>query len=221
MAMYQIMNDGDGSRRTDDRADGLGVVPSEKHSFGLKDIRFGDSGRPSMSGVGHHLYDRPINPKDLMPTPLDAIAGVANACQATPTLVTGGQPELRHLEALKAAGASLVLDIRDPMEPRPIDEPQAVRKLGMEYVNIPVRHGALNDEPLTRILDTLRDAGGKTVFLHCASGNRVGGALLPYFMLDQQAEEEAAIDQAMRVGLRSVDLLEWGLSYARRKLGTT
>lgn len=155
----------------------------------------------------------------LMPTPLDAIAGVANACQVTPTLVTGGQPALRHLEALKTAGASLVVDIRDPMEPRPMDEPEAVRKVGMEYVNIPVRHGALNDEALTRILDTLRGAGGKTVFLHCASGNRVGGALLPYFMLDQHAEEEGAIDQAMRVGLRSVDLLEWGLSYARRKLG--
>ena len=154
-----------------------------------------------------------------MPTPLDAIAGVANAYQVTPTLVTGGQPELRHLQALKAAGASLVVDIRDPMEPRPMEEPEAVRNVGMEYVNIPVRHGALNDESLTRILDALRGAGGKTVFLHCASGNRVGGALLPYFMLDQHAEEEGAIDQAMRVGLRSVDLLEWGLSYARRRLG--
>jgi protein tyrosine phosphatase (PTP) superfamily phosphohydrolase (DUF442 family) len=159
-------------------------------------------------------------PNDLMPTPLDAITGVPNACQVTPTLVTGGQPELRHLEALQAAGAALIVDIRDPMEPRAINEPEVVRKLGMEYVNIPVRHGALTDDSLAQILEALRQAGGKTVFLHCTSGNRVGGALLPFFMLDQHEEEEAAISEAMRVGLRSVDLLEWGLSYARRKLGT-
>jgi hypothetical protein len=44
----------------------------------------------------------------------------------------------------------------------------------------------------------------------------VGGALIPYFMLDQGMDEEDAVDQAMRVGLRSAELLEWGLSYARR-----
>jgi hypothetical protein len=35
-------------------------------------------------------------------------------------------------------------------------------------------------------------------------------------MLDQGVEEEDAVDQAMRVGLRSAEILEWGLSYARR-----
>ena len=53
----------------------------------------------------------------------DAIAGIANACQATPTMVTGGQPTAEQLAAFKAAGGALVLDIRDPMEPRPFNEP--------------------------------------------------------------------------------------------------
>jgi hypothetical protein len=30
-------------------------------------------------------------------------------------------------------------------------------------------------------------------------------------------EEEDAVNQAMRVGLRSSEMLEWGLDYARRK----
>jgi hypothetical protein len=38
-------------------------------------------------------------------------------------------------------------------------------------------------------------------------------------MLDQELEEEDAVGQAMRVGLRSAELLEWGLDYVRRARG--
>jgi protein tyrosine phosphatase (PTP) superfamily phosphohydrolase (DUF442 family) len=102
------------------------------------------------------------------------------------------------------------------MEPRPVDEATMVRELGMEYVNVPVRAGSLDDGTLERILNVLRGAGDRMVFFHCGSGNRVGGALIPYFILDQQMEEQDAVDQAMRVGLRSAEMMEWGLEYARR-----
>jgi protein tyrosine phosphatase (PTP) superfamily phosphohydrolase (DUF442 family) len=152
-----------------------------------------------------------------MPTPLQAIAGVTNACQPVLNLVTGGQPAPAHLEALKAAGVTRILDIRDPMEPRPFDEPALLRSLGVEYVNIPVQGGALSENLLERILDVLRSWGDAPVFFHCASGNRVGGALIPYFILDHKMDEEEAKLRAMRVGLRSAELLEWGLEYARRR----
>jgi protein tyrosine phosphatase (PTP) superfamily phosphohydrolase (DUF442 family) len=145
-----------------------------------------------------------------------ALSGVANACQILPNVITGGQPNAVQLRALKEAGGAIVLDVRDPMESRPVDEPALVKQLGLEYVNIPVRAGSLDDATLERILAVLRGAGARTVFFHCGSGNRVGGALIPYFMLDQDMEEEDAVDQAMRVGLRNAELLEWGLSYARR-----
>jgi protein tyrosine phosphatase (PTP) superfamily phosphohydrolase (DUF442 family) len=151
-----------------------------------------------------------------MSVPVQALQGVANACQLLPTLATGGQPMPAHLAAFKAAGGGIILDLRDPMEPRPLDEPAAVRSLGMEYVNIPVGPGTLNDATLERILTVLRDAGDRQVFVHCGSGNRVGGALIPFLMLDQGMEEEDAVGQAMRVGLRSAELMEWGLDYVRR-----
>jgi protein tyrosine phosphatase (PTP) superfamily phosphohydrolase (DUF442 family) len=151
-----------------------------------------------------------------LPTAFQAVSGVANACQILPNVITGGQPNAQQLRALKEAGGGIILDVRDPMESRPIDEPALVQQLGMEYVNIPVRAGSLDDATLDRILAVLRGAGERTVFFHCGSGNRVGGALLPYFMLDQGMEEEDAVDQAMRVGLRSAEIMEWGLSYVRR-----
>lgn len=151
-----------------------------------------------------------------MPTLLEAISGVANACQPITGLVTGGQPGTSQLEALKAAGVSVILDLREPMEPRPIDEPAKVAQLGMEYVNVPISAGRLNDATLERVLKILRDSGEKQIFMHCGSGNRVGGALIAHLMLDQGMAEEDAVATAMKVGLRSAEYLEWGLDYVRR-----
>ena len=149
-------------------------------------------------------------------TPFEAAAGIANACQALPNIVTGGQPSAGHLQALKDAGGQIVLDLRDPMEPRAFDEPALVQQVGMEYINVPVSAATVNDATMDRVLTVLRNAGEKQVFFHCGSGNRVGGALLPYFIIDLGMDEEAAIEQAMRVGLRSPEMMEWGLEYARR-----
>lgn len=149
---------------------------------------------------------------------LSAVAGLPNACEPFPGLATGGQPTAEHLAALKAAGCEVVLDIRDPMEPRPFDEPATVRATGMEYINVPVSGASLTDETLTRVRDTVANlVGDRKAFFHCGSGNRVGATLIPYLMLDQGIEEEDAVNQAMRIGTRSVELIEWALDYVARR----
>lgn len=151
---------------------------------------------------------------------LDAAAGVPNACEPFPGIVTGGQPALEHVAALRRAGCEVVLDLRDPMEPRPFPTPDAIRASGLEYVNIPVSSAALNDETLARVRAALiRLAGTKRVFCHCSSGNRVGATLIPYLMLDHGLTEEDAVREAMRIGTRSVELVEWALDYVRRQQG--
>ena len=134
-------------------------------------------------------------------------------------MLTSGQPSPHHFEALREAGVNVVLDIRDPMEPRPFDEPELVHKLGMQYVNVSVRQGALDDTVMEQVLEVVRENQGRPLLLHCASANRVGGALIPYFILDQGMSEDDAVEAAMKIGLRGADLLEWGLDYARRKTG--
>lgn len=151
-----------------------------------------------------------------MTNPLDALAGVANAAAPLPNLLTGGQPSAGHLEALRNAGVTVILDIRDPIEPRPFDEPATARQLGLEYINVPVSAATLDDPTLERILEVVRSNAGRQLLFHCASGNRVGGALLPHFILDHGMTEDDAIQAAMRIGLRGADILEWGLDYARR-----
>ncbi len=152
-----------------------------------------------------------------MSTPLEALRGVVNAAAPLPNLVTGGQPNGEHFRALKSAGVEVILDIRDPMEPRPLDEPAAVRALGMEYLNVSVTAATMDDETLEQLLGIVRSNAGRSMLFHCASGNRVAGALIPHLILDHGLSEDDAVAAAMRMGLRGAEVLEWGLDYARRR----
>lgn len=145
--------------------------------------------------------------------PIDAIAGAPNACQVLPNLVTAGQVTAEQLRAAKTAGVTHVLDVRDPMEPRPFDEPALCAELGLEYKNIPVHAGTMNSETLQLILDEVRARAATPMLYHCASGARVGASLMPYLVLDHGFEVEDAVDQAVRIGVRNPDYLEWGMHY--------
>ena len=148
---------------------------------------------------------------------LDAVADLPNACEPIPGIVTGGQPTVEQLLALKRAGCEVVLDIREPMEPRPFPAADAARQAGLEYINIPVSHGPLSDETFDKVRATLRGlAGKKRVLFHCSSGNRVGVTLLPYFILDQGLDEDQAVTRAMQVGMRDAGLMQEALEYVGR-----
>ena len=151
---------------------------------------------------------------------LDAIAGVPNACEPIPGLVTGGQPTLEHLAALKRAGCAVVIDMREAMEPQPFRTPDAVVAAGLDYKSIPVGHGAVSDTTFGRLVEAVRELAGKQpTFVYCSSGNRVGAGLLPYLILEQGMDEEGAVALALRVGLRSAELMEQALEYVRGRQG--
>ena len=153
-----------------------------------------------------------------MATPLEALNGVPNATEPLPGVVTGGQPLAHHFALLKAAGIGVVLDIRDPMEPRPFDEPAAAQAAGLEYINVPVT-SSLTDELMEALLAVVRDNADRGLLFHCASGNRVAGPMISYLMLDRGLSEDEAIAAGMQMGLRGADILQWGLDYASRHGG--
>jgi protein tyrosine phosphatase (PTP) superfamily phosphohydrolase (DUF442 family) len=148
---------------------------------------------------------------------LDALASIPRASQPLPWLITAGQPSAEQFRAAQAAGISLIIDIRDPMEPRPFDEAALIKSLGMRYVNLPVVEGALDDQLMDQLLAAMRSGEGQPTMLHCASANRTGAPLIAYLMLDNQMTEQDAVAAAMRAGLRSAELMEWGVEYAKRQ----
>ena len=146
---------------------------------------------------------------------LNAIRGVPNAAEPLPGWVTGGQPTAEQLTAFKAAGGEVVLDNRDPMEPRPLDEPAAVRAAGMEYVSLPIVHGAVTLDTMKQMHDALKKLAGRKALLHCSSGNRTAAAMIPYLMIEEGMDQEMAVETAMQMGLRSAELMELALEYVK------
>jgi len=149
---------------------------------------------------------------------LDAFAGLPNAAEPVAGWVTGGQPTEQQLKAFKAAGGQVVLDNRDPMEPRGFDEPAAARAAGLEYIVLPIVHGAVTTDTLNQMYATVKKLEGRKALLHCSSGNRTSAALIPYLMIDKKMQQDDAVDTAMRGGLRSAELMELALNYVQENL---
>jgi protein tyrosine phosphatase (PTP) superfamily phosphohydrolase (DUF442 family) len=145
---------------------------------------------------------------------LDALGTLPNVAEPIPGWVSGGQPSEQQIKDFNAAGGEVVVDNRDPMESRPFDEPAVVRAAGMEYISLPIVHGAVTIDTMKQMHETLKKLAGKKALLHCSSGNRTSAALIPYLMIDKKIQEEEAVEIAMRGGLRSAELMELAVQYA-------
>ena len=139
------------------------------------------------------------------------------AAHPTPGVVSAGQPRGSQWAALPAAGVRTVVDLREAWEPRGHDEAAAVREAGLRYVGVPFGHGPIGDATFDRVREVMREASSHPVVVHCASGNRVGAALIPWWILDEGLSEDAAIQAAVDAGLASRALAMMALDYVRRK----
>jgi protein tyrosine phosphatase (PTP) superfamily phosphohydrolase (DUF442 family) len=108
------------------------------------------------------------------------------------------------------------VDLRAPEEPRDHDEPEAVRNAGLEYIAIPVQLQTLGDAEFSAFREVMRDASRRPIMVHCATSNRVGALLLPYFALDEGYSLRDATAMAVDAGLRNAELQAIALDYARR-----
>jgi len=147
---------------------------------------------------------------------LSALAGLPNAAEPVSGWITGGQPTEQQIKSFRAAGGEVVVDNRDPMEPRPFDEPATVRAAGLEYISLPIVHGAVTVQTMKRMHEAVKKLTGKKALLHCSSGNRTSATLIPYLMIDEKMDEESAVETAMKGGLRSAELMELALEYVRK-----
>jgi uncharacterized protein (TIGR01244 family) len=147
----------------------------------------------------------------------ESAPGLDNLGHPLEGIATAGQPEEEHLKRLAEAGYKTIVDLRTPEEDRGLDEPEAARQAGMEYVNIPVGHEDVEDETFERFRELMKDPERRPVLVHCSSANRVGALLIPYFVLDEEKSTEEAVKIASEVGLKSDALKQAALRYAERR----
>jgi uncharacterized protein (TIGR01244 family) len=147
------------------------------------------------------------------PTPQEIARTLPYGGAPADNVLTAGQPTPDQIARLGRIGCAAVVDLRATGEPRGYDEPAAVAAAGMEYVHLPVTADTLSDGEFDRLREYLRAHADRPVLVHCASANRVGALLLPFFMLDQKRPRDEAVAMAQRVGMRSPDLLQKALAY--------
>ncbi len=123
--------------------------------------------------------------------------GVANVTHLG-KLWFAGQPDRAGLEAARAAGVEVVINLRAPSE-LDWDEESAVEDLGMSYHNVPVTGPRFDPEVFARIDELVEKHGEQEILLHCSSSNRVGGWLASYLVKKQGM----SVDQALEVGRRA------------------
>src|SRR5690606_2199210 len=133
------------------------------------------------------------------PSPLEGFA--------TPVagIRSGGRISADDLPTLRAAGIVHVIDLTPDAETPGFDEANAVRAAGLAYDNLPIAGAAdLSPASVAAFDQLLRDVEGPAL-VHCASGNRVGALAALRAAWLQGADEEAAIAEGRRWGLRSLE----------------
>ena len=120
-------------------------------------------------------------------------------------LLAAGQPDPAQLQAAKAAGYRMVVNLRVDGEAIGFDEKQAVEALGMEYRHIPVGGAAGVTKENARALNAaLAEAGDAPVLVHCGTANRVGALVAVAAAMDGAPTEEA-LEKGRRAGLLGLE----------------
>ena len=150
----------------------------------------------------HPAPEGPPPPAATAAPQAEVLPGFANP---VPDIHAGGRITADDLPALREAGIVHVIDLTPDAETPAFDEAAAVRSAGMAYDNLPIAGaGDLGRESVAAFDQLLGKLQGPAL-VHCASGNRVGALAALRAAWLQGADDEAAIAEGRRWGLRSLE----------------
>ena len=126
-------------------------------------------------------------------------------------LVVGGQPTKAQLKAVADAGFTTVVNLRREGEFDDFDEAAEVKRLGMNYVHIPVRNIEAITPADAKTLDEAIAASEGPVLLHCTVGWRAGGlyAISRHLFHGVSDRETLEIAAAAHMDHATGDVEEW------------
>lgn len=114
-----------------------------------------------------------------------------------------GSPDPHTFAVAKALGITHVINLRTAEEGDFGWEATAVQDLGGTYLSCPLSSNTISDclDRFRTLMSSLPPTA--KVLVHCASGNRAGGALFAFWTLNKAMPVEEALVLANRAGLRS------------------
>ena len=149
---------------------------------------------------------------------MSELTGIPHFLKLSDQVWTGGQPWLEHLPKLKEAGIKVIINLRPHSEWNGDREAAKVKELSMSYFNIPVifnEPDELDADDFLKLTDEQLKNG--PVFIHCASGPRVGAFWMIRRVLRDGWEYDKALEEANRIGLRQAPLIEFAKTYIEKK----
>jgi len=124
----------------------------------------------------------------------DALNSIYNHRAIDERLGSSGQPSVKQLGDIAAAGYTTVINLAlhdDPRYALP-DEAGTVAALGMRYVHIPVQFGTPTRGDLKAFFDAMDAHRNDKVWVHCAANMRVSAFLGLWWVLREQRGREQA-----------------------------
>jgi tyrosine-protein phosphatase SIW14 len=114
------------------------------------------------------------------------IEGVHNAGKVSDVLFRGAQPTTKGLAALKKAGVTTIVDLRQ--EGLEVErERKLAESLGLHFLNIPVVGWSLpSNAQVAQFLNLFREPAGQRVFVHCYYGEDRTGVMVATYRIAQQ-----------------------------------
>jgi protein tyrosine phosphatase (PTP) superfamily phosphohydrolase (DUF442 family) len=132
----------------------------------------------------------------------------------SPNLSTGGQPSERAFNKLAANGFRSVLNLRTAAEGIDVEKERGlVEKSGMRYIHIPVVGNAPRAEQADEFIRAVKEKTNHPMLIHCGTANRVGAFMMIYRVVDQDWAEDKALEEAIKIGLRSEELKRFARDY--------
>ena len=153
-----------------------------------------------------------VGPPSATMAPAPPAAATASGPSATrftevlPGVRAGGQPTAADLASLQALGVHTVIDLRGEGEDRGYDEAAEARRLGLDYVALPIAGKDAVTPANAQALQALLAGHGDGVLLHCATGNRAG-ALLALGAAMKGMSHEDALALGRKAGLTAMEPL--------------
>lgn len=119
-----------------------------------------------------------------------------NVLKPTAHITSAGQPTAEDIAILKEKGYTTVIDLRGLPEDRGFDEKAVVEANDLVYLQLPIAGAAgLTIENAKSLHTLLKDNTGE-LFVHCASGNRVGALIA----LSAFIHDNLSVDDALALG---------------------
>lgn len=166
-----------------------GTRPRREHGIAMKSWRFAAA---AMFGLAAAV--RAAEP---------GVEGIAGHVQVNEIVATGGQPTMPQVLALGDAGYRALVNLREDEEFDAAAEAKAARDAGLVYIRIPVKGSDPRDAEADEFLRVTDERSHYPIFIHCASGNRVGAFWLIRRVLRDGRTFEMAEAEAARIGLKA------------------